>query len=256
MGRIISVANQKGGVGKTTTAVNLSASLGKVGFKVLLIDVDPQGNSTSGLGIDRRKINISTYDVMTGMKNPEEAIIKTEFSNLWLSPSNIDLAGAELELISLEQKELRLKSAISAITGEYDYILIDCSPSLGLVTANALCCSDSLLIPVQCEYYALEGLSQLVNTVRKLKNRANPGLGVEGVLLTMYDGRLNLTQQVTSEIKKYFSKKVFSTVIPRGVRISEAPSFGKPVVYFDENCKGSKAYMELAKEMINKSQTA
>ncbi|MDR1467050.1 MAG: AAA family ATPase [Oscillospiraceae bacterium] len=253
MSRVISVANQKGGVGKTTTAVNLSASLGRIGVKTLLIDIDPQGNSTSGLGFDRRETEISAYDVMVGKISPGKAIVKTEFDNLWLLPSNMNMIAAELEMVDIDHREFCLKKAILPIREEYDYIFIDCSPSLGLITANALCFSDALIIPMQCEYYALEGLSQLINTVKQIKKQCNPDLAIEGVLFTMYDGRLNLTQQVVLEIKKYFSRKVFSTIIPRTVRISEAPSFGKPVIYFDENCKGAKAYMDLAKEVVDRS---
>lgn len=253
LAKIISIVNQKGGVGKTTTAVNLAASLGAIGYKTLLIDIDPQGNSTSGVGINKREVKNSSYDIIIGNVSTDETIIKTEFKNLFLIASNIDLAAAEIEIVDLEHRESRLKNAILPVRGDYDFILIDCPPSLGLITTNALCLSDSIIVPIQCEYYALEGLSQLMNTVRRIKRQYNDRLEIEGVLLTMYDGRLNLTQQVVREVKKYFPKKVFRTAIPRGVRLSEAPSFGKPIIYFDAVSKGSDAYISLAKEIINKN---
>lgn len=253
MAKIISIVNQKGGVGKTTTAVNLAASLGAIGYKTLLIDIDPQGNSTSGVGINKREVKNSSYDIIIGNASTDETIIKTEFKKLFLIASNIDLAAAEIEIVDLEHRESRLKNAILPVRGDYDFILIDCPPSLGLITTNALCSSDSIIVPIQCEYYALEGLSQLMNTVRRIKRQYNDRLEIEGVLLTMYDGRLNLTQQVVREVKKYFPKKVFRTAIPRGVRLSEAPSFGKPIIYFDAVSKGSDAYISLAKEIINKN---
>lgn len=253
LAKIISIVNQKGGVGKTTTAVNLAASLGAIGYKTLLIDIDPQGNSTSGVGINKREVKNSSYDIIIGNASTDETIMKTEFKNLFLIASNIDLAAAEIEIVDLEHRESRLKNAILPVRGDYDFILIDCPPSLGLITTNALCSSDSIIVPIQCEYYALEGLSQLMNTVRRIKRQYNDRLEIEGVLLTMYDGRLNLTQQVVREVKKYFPKKVFRTAIPRGVRLSEAPSFGKPIIYFDAVSKGSDAYISLAKEIINKN---
>lgn len=255
MGKIFAITNQKGGVGKTTTAVNLSASIGSLGNKTLLIDLDPQGNSTSGVGIDRRYLQQSIYDVLIEEADVSEAIVHTDFKNLDLLPSNIALAGAELELIDLEHREARLKNALKKIENDYKYIFVDCPPSLGLITTNALCMCESIIVPMQCEYYALEGLSQLMNTVRRIKRQYNSSLDLFGVVMTMCDTRLNLTTQVISEVKKYFPGKVLETTIPRGVRLSEAPSFGKPVLYFDKNCKGSKAYVTLAKEIVKKLKT-
>ncbi len=250
MGKIIAVANQKGGVGKTTTAVNLAAALGDKGKRVLLVDTDPQGNTTSGVGVDRRDCRVSVYEVLIGGAKAKEALVKTEFKNLTLLPSHMDLAAAELELASLESREAILKNALASLRGEYDYLFIDCPPSLGLITTNALTAADTILIPIQCEYYALEGLSQLMNTVRRVKRQYNDLLDIEGVLLTMYDGRLNLTQQVVEEVKKYFPRKVFKTVIPRTVRLSEAPGFGQPVLYYDRSSRGAQAYGELAAEIL------
>ena len=250
MGKIICAANQKGGVGKTTTAVNLAAALGHIGKKVLLADTDPQGNSTSGVGVDKRSCTVSMYDVMINGAKAKDAIVQTEFENLWLLPSTMDLAAAELELANLENRANKLKDGLARVRGEFDYIVIDCPPSLGLITVNDLSCADTVLIPIQCEFYALEGLSQLMNTVRRVKRQYNERLDIEGVLLTMYDGRLNLTQQVVEEVKKYFPRKVFKTVIPRAVRLSEAPSFGQPVLYYDKKSRGAKAYDELAQEIV------
>ena len=253
MAKIIAIANQKGGVGKTTTAVNTSAGIAKLGYRVLLIDTDPQGNATSGVGVDKRSVKYSSYSIMVDEVRAEDAVVHTEFENLDVIPSSIELAAAELELADFEHREARLKNALAAVKPEYDYILIDCPPSLGLITTNALCASDTILVPIQPEYYALEGLSQLIATVRLVKRKYNPYLEIEGVLLTMYDGRLNLTQQVVQEVKKFFPKKVFSSVIPRGVRLSEAPSFGMPVMYFDKSCKGASAYMDLAREITGRN---
>lgn len=250
MKKIIAITNQKGGVGKTTTAVNLAASLGKLGKKTLLIDVDPQGNSTSGLGVDKRNLISSVYDVLVKKADIKDVILKTEFGKLDVVPSSMDLAAAEIELVNMENRESILRESVNKIYDKYDYVIIDCPPSLGLITTNALCLSSSIIVPIQSEYYALEGLSQLMSTVRRIKRLYNSSIDIEGVLLTMFDGRLKLTHQVVAELKKYFPDKIFKTTIPRGVRISEAPSFGMPVVYFDKNCKGSKAYMDLAREII------
>lgn len=252
MSKVISIVNQKGGVGKTTTAVNLAAGLGRQGCKVLLIDIDPQGNSTSGYGLNKREIRLSSYDVLTKSAKIDDATVKTEFEGVSVVPSNMDLAGAEIEMIDLPKREALLKGAISLVRSKYDYILLDCPPSLGLITLNALTASDTVLVPIQCEYYALEGLSQLMSTVRLIRQKYNPLLELEGVLLTMFDGRLNLTQQVVAEVKKHFPRKVFKTVIPRTVRLSEAPSFGQPIQYFDRSNKGALAYDALAAEINRK----
>lgn len=252
MGKIIAIANQKGGVGKTTTSVNLAAGLGKLGKKALLIDIDPQGNATSGVGVDKRAVKYSTYDVFVEGVSGKDTVVSTEYDNLDLMPSSLDLAAAELEIADRNHRESILKNAVIELRPKYDYIIIDCPPSLGLITVNALCLSDTILVPIQCEYYALEGLSQLMNTVRRVKRSYNERLDIEGVLLTMYDGRLNLTQQVVEEVKRFFPRKVFNTVIPRAVRLSEAPSFGTPIMYYDRAGKGSAAYMELAQEIDSK----
>lgn len=250
MSRIIAVANQKGGVGKSTTVVNLAAALGKKGKKVLCIDIDAQGNTTSGFGINKKKTDITVYDVLLGERRINEAIIKTEFKNVSVVSSTSQLAGADIELVDLENRSNRLKMQVLTIKNDYDYILIDCPPSLSLLTVNALCACDTVLVPLQCEFYSLEGLSQLVESIRLVKKRYNPNIDIEGILFTMFDGRLNLTQQVVKEVKKHFSDKVFNTVIPRNVRISEAPSFGKPVIYFDPNSRGTEAYERFAAEML------
>ncbi|MBC3939947.1 ParA family protein [Anaerotruncus massiliensis (ex Liu et al. 2021)] len=254
MGKIIAVANQKGGVGKTTSAVNLTAALGARGYKVLLVDVDPQGNSTSGLGVNKRDLKHSTYDLMVATAQPAEVLRHTPFENVDVLPSNISLAGAEIELVELDNRAMRLKTALLKVRQNYDFIFIDCPPSLGIITLNAFAACDTLLIPIQCEYYALEGLSQLMATLRQVKRLYNPSIDIEGVLLTMYDSRLNLTVQVVAELKKYFPQKIYRTVIPRNVRLSEAPSFGQPVMYYDRSSKGCAAYDELAEEFLRKNQ--
>ena len=249
MGKVISVANQKGGVGKTTTTVNLSTLLAKKGKKVLLIDTDPQGNATSGLGVDK-DVELSVYDILVGDTTFEETVQETAIKNLKVCPSNISLAGAEVELVSMMSREQRLKEKLDLVKDQYDYILIDCPPSLGLITLNAFTASDSVLIPVQCEYFALEGLGQLLNTVNLVKKHLNKNLEIEGALLTMYDARTNLSNQVVKEVKKYFEEKVYKTVIPRNVRLSEAPSYGMPISLYDPRSKGAKAYEKFAKELL------
>ena len=253
MAKTIAILNQKGGVGKTTTAVNLTACVGALDQRVLLCDIDPQGNSTSGFGVDKRKTEKSSYHVLIGDCAAKEAIVHTEFKNVDLLPSTMDLAGAELEIIDRQGRERLLKNALVPVWDDYDYIFLDCPPSLGLITLNALTAADTFFVPIQCEYYALEGLSQLMATARQIKRLYNPYIELEGVLLTMYDGRLNLTQQVVTEVKKFFPKKVYATVIPRNVRLSEAPSFGQPILYFDRSSKGAVAYMALAEEFLSKN---
>lgn len=253
MSKIVSVANQKGGVGKTTSVINLVSALGAMGQKCLLVDIDPQGNSTSGLGINKREIQLSTYELLIGQERASQARIQTEFQNVDLLPSSIQLAAAEIELVEIPERTMKLRQTLAPLREEYDYIMIDCPPSLGLITLNAFAASDSIIVPIQCEYYALEGLSQLIATVRQVKRLYNPTIEIEGVLLTMYDSRLNLTGQVVDEVKKYFPNKVYRTVIPRNVRLSEAPSFGMPAIYFDRNSKGAVAYRELAEEFLREN---
>ena len=251
--RTIAVANQKGGVGKTTTVVNLAACMAEKGVKVLLIDMDAQGNATTGCGIRKKDLQKSSYDLLTDENvKLSDLVIKTPYHNLWIVPSTMDLAGAELELAEAQRRAKRLENALKTAETEnlFDFILIDCPPSLGLVTINALTAADTVLIPIQCEFFALEGLSQLTNTVKQVKKVYNPQLDIEGVLITMFEGRLNLTMQVLAEVKKYFASKTFKTVIPRNVRISEAPSHGKPINYYDRGSKGAKAYAELAEEIL------
>ena len=250
MAKIISVVNQKGGVGKTTSAVNLVACLGAMGKKVLLVDIDPQGNTTSGYGISRKGLTATSYELLIGSCSARETIIKTKFQGVDIIPSNINLAGAEIEMAALDKREALLKNALAIVQNDYDYIFFDCPPSLGLITLNALTASDSFIVPIQCEYYALEGLAQLMATVRTIKRMYNPYIELEGVLLTMYDGRLNLTQQVVAEVKNFFPNKVYATVIPRNVRLSEAPSFGEPVIYYDRGSRGSESYTSLAEEFL------
>ena len=252
MGKVISVANQKGGVGKTTTTINLSTFLAKKGKTVLLIDADPQGNASSGLGTDR-EVEFSTYDILVGDTPMQDALVKSSVKNLYICPSNISLARAEVELVSMMFREQRLKEKLDEIKESFDYILIDCPPSLGLITLNSFTASDSVLIPVQCEYYALEGLGQLLNTVNLVKKHLNKNLQIEGALLTMYDMRTNLSNQVLKEVKKYFGDKVYKTVIPRNVRLSEAPSYGMPITEYDPRSKGAKSYDKFTKEFLKKN---
>ena len=254
MARIISVANQKGGVGKTTTTVNLGACLAYIGKKVLLIDSDAQGNATSGLGVRKPDVVKDIYDVLVNELPIQEAILPTSRENLDIVPATLQLAGAEIELTSMMARESRLKSAIAEVTADYDFILIDCPPSLGHLTINAFTASDAILIPVQCEYYALEGLSQLLNTVRLVQKHFNPELEIEGVLLTMYDARTNLGAEVVAEVRKYFREKVYDTIIPRNVRLSEAPSHGMPIIDYDPRSKGAEVYQALAKEVLAREQ--
>jgi chromosome partitioning protein len=250
MGYVIALANQKGGVGKTTTSVNLGACLADDGKKVLLIDLDPQGNATSGLGIDKKDIEESVYDVLINDVDLKDVILKSSHKGLDIVPTTIALSGAEVELTNLMARETRLKDAFGDVKDEYDYILIDCPPSLGLLTINAFTACDSILIPVQSEYYALEGLSQLLNTIKLVRKHFNPDLKIEGVLLTMYDKRTNLGQQVNAEVKKYFGDQVYDTIIPRNVRLSEAPSHGQAIVDYDKRSTGAKVYQQLAKEVL------
>ena len=249
LGKIISIANQKGGVGKTTTSVNLGACLAYIGKKVLLIDIDPQGNATSGVGIDKGDVHQCIYDVLVDDVEIKEVITETVVENLHVVPATIQLAGAEIELVPTISREVRLKRAVDEVKDQYDYILIDCPPSLGLLTLNSLTASDSVLIPVQCEYYALEGLSQLLNTVRLVQKHLNNHLMIEGVLLTMLDARTNLGLQVIQEVKKYFQNKVYRTIIPRNIRLSEAPSHGEPIIVYDPKSRGAEVYLDLAKEV-------
>lgn len=249
MGKVISIANQKGGVGKTTTAVNLSTVLAKKGRKVLIIDADPQGNATSGLGVNKEQ-KFSVYDVLIEDIEIENTLQKTNVKNLDLCPSNINLAGAEVQLVAMENREYRLKEKIDVIRDEYDFIIIDCPPSLGLTTLNAFTASNSVLIPVQCEYYALEGLGQLINTIELVRKHMNKSLYIEGALLTMYDVRTNLSNQVVKEVKKYFNNKVYKNIIPRNVKLSEAPSYGMPITLYDPRSKGAKSYEKFAKEFL------
>ncbi|MBM7615581.1 ParA family protein [Alkaliphilus hydrothermalis] len=251
MSKVVAIFNQKGGVGKTTTNVNLSACIAKKGKKVCVIDIDPQGNTTSGFGIDKTVLEYSIYDVIVNEVDINKVIIKTDYENLDIVPSSVQLAGAEIELAQMEGRENKLRYALNQIRSEYDYIFIDCPPSLGLLTINSLSAVDGVLIPIQCEYYALEGVSQLMNTIQLVKRSINPSLEIEGVVISMFDGRTNLSIQVVDEVKAYFKGKVYTTIIPRNVRLAEAPSFGQPIIYYDEKSKGAEAYVELAEEFLD-----
>lgn len=253
MGKIISIANQKGGVGKTTTAINLAASLAAIEHSTIIIDIDPQSNTTSGLGIEPKSVEHSVYEVMVGGVDALDAIRKTELPFLDLIPSNINLVGAEIEMVDRNERERILSAAVSALRQKYDFVIIDCPPSLGLLTINALTASDSVLIPVQCEYFALEGLGQLLNTIKIVRQHLNPDLDIEGVLLTMYDSRTRLSNQVTDEVKRYFDDRMFTSVISRNVRLAEAPSFGKPAILYDATSVGAKNYLSLAREIIQRN---
>ena len=253
MAYTISLANQKGGVGKTTSAVNCAAAIGALGKRVLLVDLDPQGNATSGVGIQRKKIKLSSYDLMIGRAKASEAVIETAFANLSVIPAQISLTGAEFELIDMEKRELLLKNALSEIEDRYDYIIIDCPPSLGILSINALAASSGVIIPMQCEFYSLEGLSQLMLTIKQVKKLYNPPLEITGILITMYNGRLNLSMQVLDELKKYYAEKLFKSGVVRNVKLSEAPSYGEPIIYYDKHSKGAKAYMEIAQEIIDRT---
>jgi chromosome partitioning protein len=254
MARVISIANQKGGVGKTTTAVNLSASLAVAEKKTLLIDFDPQGNATSGLGVSREEASPSIYHALIDDVPLRNLLRDTELDFLKIIPSNIDLIGAEIELVSFPDREIRLKNALKEVREDFDFLIIDCPPSLGLITVNSLTASDSVLIPLQCEYYPMEGLSQLIKTIKLIKNSLNPWLKIEGILMTMFDKRNNISHQVTEEVRKHFGAMVFNTVIPRNVRLSECPSFGKPIILYDAESRGAESYLDLAKEVLSHDQ--
>ena len=256
MGKIIAIANQKGGVGKTTTSINLAASLAALEYKTLLVDADPQANATSGLGSDPKEIENSIYECMIGQVTAQEAILKSEFEFLDLLPSHINLVGAEIEMINIEDREVKMREALHQIKDDYDYIIIDCSPSLGLITVNSLVAADSVMVPVQCEYFALEGLGKLLNTIKIIQSRLNEELEIEGLLLTMYDVRLRLSNQVVEEVRTHFKNLVFDSIIPRNVKISESPSFGKPVIAHDIESKGAQSYINLARELVERNQVS
>lgn len=252
MTRIIALANQKGGVGKTTTAINLAASLAALEKKVLIVDADPQANATSGVGIDSKQVKVTIYDCLIDGVNPHEALLKCNVDNLYLIPSNIDLVGAEIEMLERPEREKTLSRVLKGIAGEFDYVLIDCSPSLGLLTVNALTAADSVIIPVQCEYFALEGLGKLLNTIKIIQSNLNPGLEIEGFLLTMYDSRLRLANQVVEEVTRHFQQMVFNTIIQRNVKLSEAPSYGQPAILYDAESRGTVNYLNLARELLER----
>ena len=252
MGKIISFANQKGGVGKTTSCVNIAASLGVLGHKVLIIDMDPQGNATSGVGVAKKTLRGSSKDVLTDAVSAKDAILETPYDNLYIIPTNTTLAGAEFDLYDFDESEYRLKTALASVKDEFDYILIDCPPSLGMLTINAFTASDGIIVPMQCEFYALEGLSQLMITINRIKKLYNADLSVSGILITMYNGRLLLSMQVISELEKHYTDKIFETKISRNVKLTEAPGFGKPAYYHDKNSKGAKEYLEVAKELVTR----
>jgi len=253
MGKVISIANQKGGVGKTTTAINLSASLAALEHKILVVDADPQANSTSGLGINPKEVDLSIYECMLGEAKAKDAIVETSVEFLSVLPSHIDLVGAEIEMVNVDNREEKMKNALIHIIDDFDFIIIDCSPSLGLITINSLVAANSVLIPVQCEYFALEGLGKLLNTIKIIQSRLNQNLEIEGILLTMYDVRLNLSNQVVEEVTTHFKQMVFDTIIPRNIRLSESPSYGKPALYYDADSKGAISYLNLAHEILSKN---
>ena len=252
MGKIIAFANQKGGIGKTTSAINIAAAIGKKQKKVLLVDCDPQGNTTSGVGINKKKLKYSTYDILIDSCLPTDAILKTNYDNLDIIPTNMDLAGAEFELVSDENRAIKLKNALLNLKNSYDYIIIDCPPSLGILTINSLTACDGVVIPMQCEYFALEGISQLMITIKRIKENFNPDLQITGIIITMYNGRLNLSLEVLKELKKYYADKIFKEPVPRNVRLSEAPSYGMPIEYYDKNSKGAESYRAIANELMHR----
>jgi len=254
MGKIIAIANQKGGVGKTTTAINLAASLAALELKTLIVDADPQANATSGVGFNPKEVEVSVYECMVEDADVEESIMSTDIKYLDLLPSHIDLVGAEVEMVSIAQREEKMKIALDKVRDNYDFIIIDCSPSLGLITVNALTAADSVIVPVQCEYFALEGLGKLLNTIKIIQNRLNPSLEIEGILLTMYDLRLNLSNQVVEEVRTHFKSMAFETLIPRNIKLSESPSFGVPAIAHDAESKGSLSYLNLAREIMQKNE--
>lgn len=253
MSKVIAIANQKGGVGKTTTAINLASYIAQAGNKVLLVDIDPQGNATSGLGVNRKRIRVCIYDMLINGLQPQQVITQTRINRLHLIPATIQLAGAEVELVNQEYREGALDKALEPVRNTYDFVIIDCPPSLGLLTLNALVAADSVLVPLQCEYYALEGLSQLMDTIQLVRKRLNPRLKLEGIVFTMFDGRTNLSIQVVDEVKKHFRKEVYRTIIPRNIRLSEAPSHGKPIMLYDPRSKGAEVYAELAREVLKRA---